>query len=306
MNKNLILNLVLPCVLIFNSHAQTTLISEDFTDGQTSSSSAMDATWYRASYQSSTPTDAVPTGTLSIESDAVLNQGNALIYRPSTGAGWGGVIGKLSTPVSLTSVGDSFTFKLNYRHFGVLDSTNGSFRIGLYNSNKTSMSSESNRSARSDDFGYNWVTNPTISGNQSAVYKESGGSQDLNFGTDGGGLTTGGVSSTSPSISQDNSTSYEFIWTMTRTGLSAIDHTITLNGNAVQIDPISAELNPYFTFDEIVIFDRLRGSSATTSEGFAIDSVSVTSSIPEPSTYCLLIGLFMLCFVWYNKNFQIK
>lgn len=235
-----------------------------------------------------------------------IGGGNSLNIRPNSSSGDRPVVGTFA-PVTLgPTVGDRIVASMDLRFRADVDApggTNLTFRVGLFNSNGTPITTDGQRfdlaSGTGNDFGYFAripIGNPANTGNTSArLSKEtgvaSGSSSDPLFGSDNSAGTGANVSelgqTSSFPITISDFDPHKIIFGLERTAVGVLV--------SIQVDnlaPFTAEdtSSPYTTFDEFAM-TNMRLTTEWRVDNVVIESIS----IPEPASAALLVvGLLFI------------
>ncbi len=196
---NLLRSLFLLLLAGVSARASNVLVNDPFTDGSRTNASGGDS-------QGLVYYSGVTTASLVVTNDDPgIGTGNALLFTPSPGAGFGKYLAYFG-PVTLASPGDSISLKFDYRFISAPTNINAGFRVGLYNTMGTRQTTDASDTGggpgnRSDDVGYGFQSNPgTNSSSGTNPYSESAGndilggaspSQTANQGTAGASVNSG-------------------------------------------------------------------------------------------------------------------
>jgi len=242
---------------------------------------------------------------LTIETDddsPGIGGGNSLNIRPNSSSGNRPVATTFSPTTLGAAVGDKLTASMDIRFISGVsiedseDSSNLSFRVGLYNSNGTPITADNQRfdleSGTGNDFGYFAripVGDPANTGGTDArLSKEtgvaSGSSEDPLFGQDNSSGTGDDVTE----LGQTSSFAGTIADFEAHTIVLSLERTAAGVLTSIQVDgglPFTAEdtLSPFETFDTFAMTNM-----RITTE-WRIDNVVVESvQIPEPTTALVL------------------
>jgi len=154
----------------FLPSAKATVVAQDpFTDGgRTDGTDPLDMAWYTFNTASST---------LAVVSDTGgINTGNALQFAPN--GTFQGIVANLPSLVALND-GESVRLTFDYRYVSATNlNQSARLRFGLYNSNGTYTTADSQSTPRTNDLGYFAVTNPGVSDSSSTLmYREIAGDE---------------------------------------------------------------------------------------------------------------------------------
>jgi hypothetical protein len=182
---------------------------------------------------------------------------------------------------TLTNLGDTITlsFELTPSSASAFNNNSGTFRVGLFNSNGTQLSSNvsgNGDTALNNDTGYVATYNPRASGTGNVFRQRSSGNDNL---WDSGRYTTvsGSPDLNSPGTGTISGT---FTLTLVETG---VEITSIINGGAPQSVIDTSGL--VTTFDSFSIF----AIAGATNPTLTFSTLSVTfTPIPEPSSAVLL------------------
>ncbi|RYD23510.1 MAG: PEP-CTERM sorting domain-containing protein, partial [Verrucomicrobiaceae bacterium] len=198
-----------------------------------------------------------------------------------------GIVGTLSQSITLANPGDTLTLSFKFRFTTTAGSTepynaDGGFTFGFYNSNNTAVI-ENDSTASDNDFGFRGEFGSGTTG-RVAIFKEtnvstSGGG--LGTGTDGGAVTVNnGVN-----VAVGDFLPHTASLTLTYNSPTDMGISLTYDGNAVGSGTSTV---PFFTFDEVV-FSQGGGN------GFLLDDVVVSSTVPEPGSVAFVALGGVLC-----------
>jgi hypothetical protein len=238
-----------------------------------------------------------------------IGGGNSINMRPNSSSGNRPVVTTFAPTTLGAAVGDKITASMDIRFISGVsiedseDSSNLSFRVGLYNSNGTAITADGQRfdleSGAGNDFGYFAripIGDPANTGGTDArLSKEtgvaSGSSEDPLFGQDNSSGTGDDVSELGQTSSFPNTIAdfepHSILLSLERTAGGVL--------TSIQVDggiPFTAEdtSSPFETFDEFAM-TNMRITTEWRIDNVVIESVS----IPEPASIALFgAGLLLL------------
>lgn len=241
-----------------------TIVSDPFTDGSRSNTSGGDlrGVQFFSSQASST---------LAIADDSAgIGSGNALIATPvSTSLK---VIAEFNT-VTLAQAGSFVQLQFDFRYTQTPDAAAGNFRFGLYQIGTTHTTADSGNSARNDDVGYGFTTNPGAAVSASNhIISEAAGDDILGGSAPGNAVnfTGTGTSTTSANLGTTKHTAQLLI---TRQSNGDLVISGSIDGVTASATHAAASVLTY-AFNEIGI------ANGSTTKPFAIDNVTVTTNNP--------------------------
>jgi hypothetical protein len=260
--------------------APITWLNDTFTDGgRTNGADALDTAWYFTNG---------PTVTVGTDLSLTTTSTSTSIFRRLAGE---------FTAQSLTNVGDSITLSMDFKmtSLGTSGNTNRAFRVGLFNTNSSSLTADSTTTAEStvtnlsNDTGY-FVGIGTGTTGTTSLMREDGTGASFMAGSDIAYLTpTGGLS---PQIG--DLLAHTLIFKITKDSASTVLVDFTLDGGSVDLTA-GGGTTTYTTFNEVGF------SNGAYQTGFVIDNITVvTDTIPEPATLALL-GLGGMAFLRRRK-----
>jgi len=261
-----------------------TVLNDTFTDGdRTDGTDAQDTAWFSV---------CVPI--VSVGTDTTLTNGNTLsLTTASTSTSiFRRLVGEFTTQ-SLTNVGDKITLSLDFRmaSLGTTGNTNRGFKVGLFNTNGSSMTADGTSSAEptsstpnatSNDTGY-FVGIGTGTTGTTALMREDGIGATFMAGTDIAYLTSS--TGTSPQI--QDLLAHSLTFTITKDSETTLQIDFNLDGGDIDLTSTGGSTL-------ITSFNEVGFSTGSYQTGFVIDNVNV-EFIPEPATIALLsLGFFAL------------
>ncbi len=274
------LSLFLPATLAFGfsmlAHGQTTISSDDFTDGTFQLSSGLKSAWFKSVVTPSTETLSVVADTGS----PGLNTGNALDW--TTNTDFTALVGVFDTDTTggfdalSLAVGDKATLSFRFRQTTTLGAA-GFLRFGLLNNNGTQVVDVATASNANDDIGYGFAL--AIGGTSSNFLEDTSTTPPLG----GSGISTFGTATFG--IANDLA-SHSAVFTIERLSAS-IKLTAQIDGGTVFT---GTDSTPTATIFHEIAFDSANGNP-----DIRIDDV-VVQVVPEPSSLWLagsgvLLGL---------------
>lgn len=193
------------------------------------------------------------------------------------------LFGILPTTISLVNPNDFLTlsFSFRYTNVGTATANVGGFRFGLEYSNATPVTADAQGSVSDFDRGYYTqigvgATAP-VGGN--VFFNEAGGTPPILGGGD-----RAAINATTNGVTVNDNAIHTASFTISLVTATSIKLTMTLDGTTVQTNADSTNIRT--VFDEIVIGDGFVSAPIN----FNLDSVQVTSNVPEPGSASLLLA----------------
>ncbi len=204
----------------------------------------------------------------------------------------------LTTPSTLVSVGDTITFTFDVS-FATSGNADNGFRFGLFDSNGGNLPSANGATGYDNYLGFIATTNPGATGGSPVKFwsrdpANINGALITSIGAfDQVGVNGGSTTGAFPTATFLNAT---LSYTRTADGL---DLSYSLYNGATELQSHSISLTAPSTYT----FDVLALSGISTIGAFTLDNVSVDlTTIPEPSTYALVVGAGMLGLVAWRRR----
>lgn len=221
--------------------------------------------------------------TLAIANDATFAS-NVLAFDDTNGDGQSeGIVAPLGTSLSLDNTGDFLTlsFSFRYTNNASAGANNANFRFGLFNSQSTAVTAD-NQVESVNDMGY-YVqvgSGGSVAATNNIFFEETGGTAPIL-----GGIDRSNKVASSTGFGINDNAIHTASLTLTRTSATVMGLSLTIDGTTITASDTSTLIT---SFDEIAFANGF----STTGLDFLLDSVVVTSSVPEPS----IAGLAVLAF----------
>lgn len=290
MNKSsiaiLLAGLLIP---VCSGFAQTTIINEQFADGNRTTATQAGGTY--------TSLDWFDSSTDSLSATA----GSMTIAVPQASAAARHAVAHFGS-VSLNNVGDSITLSFNVSFTGITSASTSAvaFRFGLFNNDVAGgyNYTADGQDPASDAQGYTVRTSPYNSLTQSQARLGTANDSLMTVFGATGNTTSYDYSSKIPHLL--NNSVYAMSLTITLTAVDTVQLGFSIFDTANQVSTsfsgtssLLTEDRAYTSFDTIAFSASDSGATGTGIDSATISNITLTA-IPEPSSYAALLGLTSL------------
>lgn len=201
-----------------------------------------------------------------VNANITTGSGNALQLNDSTNTGFRGILGTMSSSTTI-DIGETLTLSFSGKYLGSTNNSGG-LRFGFVNSG---------------DLDNAYATRVGTGGNTSMdLIRDTGGDDSPAAGTVL--AVTGGITGPSPAYVGITTSTFEGIYSITRTASTTYSLTASMNGSTISATDVADQ-----GWDN---YNRIFIRNGGINNGFQVDDVSVTL-IPEPSA-AFLGGLGLL------------